>query len=414
MTESQGPAVVDPARGSRPATLDLDGYLTDPGAELGRCAHAHWYADGLDMRGQPMPWVLGYDGVRGALRDRRLSPRSFPDDMRAQGLSLEVTDQFTPLFRRDGEAHRRHRALLSAAFTPRRVEKLRPVATAVADRLADGIAATDGRCVFLADFAAPLPTEVFAALFGLPAEDGDRLAEWAAVVVQAFQPAMTPEQIDAIEAAAAELHAYCTDLIAQRRAEPADDLTTHLLTVELEGERLDDEEIVATMSGFIFAGSETTKRQLAELVLAFVEHPEAWGRLAEDPDLIGGAVEEVLRHRPIVPALSRVAIEPFEQDDLTRAPGERLLVSFQTANHDDSVFADPDSFDIERANASEHVTFGWGPHFCLGAGLARVELQEALRSLVARFGPPTLVGDDQSAEHQMIGPDELFLAFPPR
>lgn len=414
MTERDAPVVGCPVGAAVPATLDVEGYLADPAAELQRCARAHWYADGLDLQGAPLPWVLGYDGVRAALRDRRLSPRSFPDDMRAQGLSPATTDQFTPLFRRDGEAHRRHRALLAAAFTPRSVERLRPVAAAVADRLADDVARADGRCAFLADFAAPLPTEVFAALFGLPAQDRDRLAEWAAVVVQAFQPTMTPEQIAAIEVAATELHAYCTDLIARRRAEPADDLTTHLLTVELEGERLDDEEVVATMSGFIFAGSETTKRQLSELVLAFVEHPDAWERVAGDPGLIGGAVEEVLRHRPIVPALSRVAVEPFEQDDLTRSPGERLLVSFQTANHDGTVFTEPDRFDIERANAADHVTFGWGPHFCLGAGLARVELQEALRSLVARVGPPTLAGEDQRAEHQLIGPDELFVDFTPR
>ncbi len=408
----QTAAMAEQSASGCPAQVDIEAIVTDPFPELARCARAHWYADGLGMTGEPTPWVLSHAGARSALRDRRLSPRSFVDDMLDQGLSVDAAHQLTPLFRRDGDAHRRHRALLAQAFTPRSVEKLRPVAARVSSRLAHAIAANDGSCEFLADFATPLPTEVFASLFGLPVADRDRVAAWAAVIVQAFQPAMTSEQVVEIETAAAELHAYCTDLIAQRRSEPTDDLTTHLLQAEMDGERLDDEEVVATMSGFIFAGSETTRRQLSELVLAFVGRPETWALIQDDADLIPGAVEEVLRDRGIVPALSRIALEGYDQSDLHLDPDGRLLVSIHTANHDRAVFEDPDRFDIDRANAADHVTFGWGPHFCLGAGLARLEMQEALRVLVDRFGAPELVGDDQRAEHQMVGPDELRLRFP--
>jgi len=378
----------------RPGSLDIEGYLADAGGEMRRLAAEHWYADGLDLSGQPMPMVLGYDEVRQTLRDRRLSARSFTDDMLASGISEETAFQLTPLFRRDGDEHRRHRALLAAAFTPRSIERLRPVAAATAARLADAIAeigvASGGSASvdFVPAFAAPLPPEVFAVLFGLPVTDRDRLGRWATAVAKAFTPAPDAGAVADIERAAAELRAYTRDLIAERRSHPADDLVTGLLVADLDGERLDDDEIVATISGFIFAGAETTRNQLMEMVVAFAEHPDQWNRVVADPQRIPGAVEEVLRHRGIVPALTRAVVEPFEQDDLEFDVGGRLLVSFVTANHDGGHFGGPETFAIDRANAGDHVSFGWGPHFCLGAGLARVELQESLRALSARFEPP--------------------------
>ncbi|WP_334141084.1 cytochrome P450 [Rhabdothermincola sp.] len=371
-----------------PATLDVDAYLADPEDELRRLAESYWYAKGVDAHGQPVPFVLSMDGVREVLRDRRLSARSFVEDMVAGGISPETAAQFTPLFGRDGEEHCRFRALLSAAFTPRQVERLRPVAAATADRLAGGIAEAGGECEFVGSFAAPLPPEVFAVLFGLPVEDADRLARWATVIARAFMPPLAPDDLAAVEETAASMRDYARALIEQRRRAPADDLVTHLLEVDLDGDRLGDTDVIAVITGFVFAGSETTKQQLVELILAFAEHPELWERVERDQALIPAAVEEVLRHRPIVPGLSRLVIEPASHRELELAPGDRLMVSFVTANHDPAQFAEPWRFDICRSNASDHVTFGWGPHFCLGAGLARVELQEALRALVERFGPP--------------------------
>ena len=170
---------------------------------------------------------------------------------------------------------------------------------------------------------------------------------------------------------------------------------------------------MATISGFIFAGAETTRNQLMELVIAFAEHPEQWEQVAADPDRIPGAVEEVLRHRGIVPALTRAAVEPFAQDDLEVDAGGRLLVSFVTANHDGDHFEAPDTFAIDRANAADHVSFGWGPHFCLGAGLARVELQESLRALTERFGPP-VVDPARFAAATMGWSDSLPVTWTPR
>lgn len=402
-----------------PAAIDFEAYLEDPQAELARCAHAHWFAEGMSLAGEPIPWVLGYEAVRSTLRDRRLSPRSFVEDMLASGVSHQTAEQLTPLFRRDGEDHRHFRALLSAAFTPRSVEQLRPVARAAATRLADDIAAGPNPCPFVATFAAPLPPEVFAVLFGLPGEDRDRLGRWAAAVGKAFMPGLPPDALAEIEAAGAELRTYCTELMAERRAEPTDDLITHLLEVEVDGHRLDDSDVVAVMSGFIFAGSETTRRQITEMIVAFAERPDDWRRVAAEPALVPGAVEEVLRHRPIVPGLTRVAVDDFHADAdvvgpaLDLEPDDRLLVSFLTANRDPSHFEDPDQFEVDRANAADHLTFGWGPHFCLGAGLARVELQEALAVLVGRFEPPRLVGDRPDPSSGFAGPDELLVELDP-
>jgi cytochrome P450 len=397
--------------GGGPASVDVERYLSDGDSEMRRLAAAHWYADGLDVDGSAMPWVLGYDDVRAVLRDRRLCPRSFTDDMRRGGVSDRTAEQLTPLFRRTGEEHRRHRALLAAAFTPRRVERLRPAARAVADRLVAAI--PPGEAVdFVASVAAPLPAEVFALLFGLPPADGPRLARWGATIAQAFIPGLTPDQVGAVERAAAELGAYCAGVIEQRQAEPADDLTTHLLEVEVAGERLDHDEVVATMSAFIFAGSETTRRQLTALLMMVAEVPGLWARLATDASLVPGAVEEALRHRPIVSALTRVADEAFDHDGLDLPVGGRLMVSVTTANHDPVHFDDPEATDVTRPDAAEHLTFGWGPHFCLGAGLARMEMAEALGALLERFGPPQVTG--VTASSGLTAPDELGVVFVPR
>jgi cytochrome P450 len=290
----------------------------------------------------------------------------------------------------------------------------------VAARLVEDLVAAEGPSPFVATFAAPLPAEVFAVLFGLPPEDRDRLGRWAASVSRAFSPLLDADTVAEVERAGAELRDYCTGLMERRRRDPADDLITGLLAAEVDGQRLDDDDVVAVMSGFIFAGAETTRRQLTVMVAAFAERPHDWERIAADPGLIPGAVEEVLRHRPIVPGLSRVAVDEYRHDgdapgrEIELHPGERLMVSFLTANRDPQHFERPDEFDLERANAGDHVTFGWGPHFCMGAGLARVELQEALRVLTERLGPPRVEGETVGPGPGFAAPDELTVAFAPR
>jgi cytochrome P450 len=373
-----------------PAELDPTAFLTDGGAELDRCAAQHWWARGMDQHGQPMPVVLGWEANRETLTDRRLSPRSFVDDMIAGGLSTATAAQVAPLFSRHGAEHRHLRAVLSTAFTPRKVEQLRPAARSIAERLADGIEEQGGACEFVAAFAEPLPPEVFAILFGLPVEDRNRMGRWAAAIAKAFTLQMAPGDVEVVERAAAEMREYGHERIAVSRATPGDDLVTRLVEAEVDGHRLSDDDVIAMITGFVFAGAETTRRQLTAAVALLAEHPASWERLAADPSLLPTAVDEILRVRPIVSGLTRRAEEPFDRDDLSVEPGGRLLLSFTTANRDPARFERPDDFEVDRTEAHAHVTFGWGPHLCIGAGLARLELTEALGALTSRFGPPVV------------------------
>ncbi len=397
---------------SGPAEIDLGAFLIDSTAELQRCARQHWWAQTVDELGHPTAVVLSWEANRAVLADRRLSPRSFSDDMVANGLSPETAVQIAPLFSRHGDDHRHLRAVLARAFTPKKVEQLRPAARAIADRLAEAIAAAGGECDVVAAFAEPLPPEVFAILFGLPVEDRDRMAEWAADIALAFSARMSPEAVAKVEAAAAGLRAYALERIAVSRELPGDDLVTRLVEAEVDGKRLSEDDVVAMITGFVFAGAETTRRQLTAAVQLLAEHPDAWERLAADPELVPGAVEEILRHRGIISGLTRRAEAPFEHDDLEVPEGGRLLLSFDTANRDPDRFADADRFVLDRPDAHAHLTFGLGPHVCVGAGLARVELVEGLRALTARFGPPTVTGVGPSTG---IGaPDWLQVRLPPR
>jgi cytochrome P450 len=371
-----------------------------------------WWAEIDDGSGTAMPVVVGWEASRDVLNDRRLSPRSFVDDMLASGLSPQTALQVAPLFSRHGDDHRHLRAVLSTAFTPKKVEQLRPATRAIAERLVDGIAASDGRCDFVAAFAEPLPPEVFATLFGLPVEDRDRLAGWAASIALAFGYGIAPEHLDRVEAAAAEMRAYGHERIAASRAQPGDDLVTRLVEAEVDGHRLSDDDVIAMITGFVFAGAETTRRQLTAAIVLFAEHPGDWERLAGDPDLVPSAVEEILRLRGIVPGLSRRAEERFERDDLALGEGERLALSFTLANRDPAHFPDPERFVLDRPEAHGHLTFGWGPHLCVGAGLARLELVEGLRALTARFGPPEIVSMGSSSGFE--APDTLEVRFPLR
>lgn len=403
--------MTDP-RPACPVHLDAMAYLSDPDAELRRCAAEHWWAEGLDQHGTVVPWVLGWAANREVLADRRLSPRSFADDMVASGVSPATSVQVAPLFSRHGPDHRHLRAVLSTAFTPRKVERLRPVARLVAERLADAIAAAGGQCEFVEAFAEPLPPEVFAALFGLPTQDSHRLAAWASEIALAFRTAMTPADVARVEAAAAEMRSYGQERIEASRAEPGDDLVTRLLEADDDGHGLDEDDVIAMITGFVFAGAETTRRQLTAAIQVLAAHPDDWNRLAEEPGLLPTAVDEILRYQPIVPGLSRRAEEPFERDGLSVPEGGRVLLTFTTANRDPQRFEEPDRFVVDRADAHAHLTFGWGPHLCVGAGLARLELAEGLAALTSRFGPPVV--EAAGPVTGLGAPDWLQVALPLR
>jgi cytochrome P450 len=294
----------------------------------------------------------------------------------------------------DGEDHRRLRKLVQPAFTPPAADRHRPTMRELLERLWEPVAEA-GRCDFVEAFAKPYPAMMIASVMGAPLEDADRLGTWANLIQGQFDPVKVATMLPELERAAEEFTEYTVELLRARHDDPGDDLISELIAAEEEGDRLSDEECVMLVSAVLVGGVDTTQAQLAHGVRLFAEHPDQWGRLAEDPSLAAGAAEEVLRFEPITPFTARIALEDIEYRDVTFPQGTIVVACSATANRDPDGYEAPASFDItaERGRAKP-LTFGAGPHFCLGANLARAELQEAFAFLAPRMpelrleGPP--------------------------
>jgi hypothetical protein len=327
--------------------------------------------------------------VAALLRDRRLRQGSV-EALTAQGLTegLLVDWMRMSLLNLEEEPHGRLRRLVSQAFTPRAVDALRPVMRAVTHELIDDFAAR-GACEFMAAFADPYPSRIIGALLGIPRERYAEFHGWATDLGLLFSYAVA-EHRARIEAALLGLSACVDDLLAARRAASGPDLISALIAAEEAGDQLSDTELRVLVTGLVFAGQDTTRNQLGCAMATFLAHPEQWARLAEAPTLAARAVEEVMRVRPAVPAISRVATEDFDFNGLRIPAGTFLSLFVASANTDPRVFG-PEGFDISQERPAQ-LTFGGGIHHCLGAPLARVEMAEALPILAARLQTPTLAG----------------------
>jgi cytochrome P450 len=229
---------------------------------------------------------------------------------------------------------------------------------------------------------------------GAPLEDAPRLHEWANLIQGQFDPIKVANELPALERAAIEFVDYAKDLLAQRRDAPTDDLISKLIATESEGDRLTEDELVHLVSAVLVGGVDTTQSQLAHGIRLFAERPDQWRLVAERPDLIPAAVEEVLRFEPIAPLTGRIVLEDIEFRDIEFPAGTVVLACALTANHDGEHYEDPDTFDIEADRGrAKALTFGAGPHFCLGANLARAELQEAFTFLAPRMRDLALEGE---------------------
>ncbi len=343
--------------------------------------------------------VLGRDQGMALLKDRRLS---FPavELLELQGLTDGIIYERTTngLMAQSGQPHARLRRLVSAAFTPRQVERLRP-------RLREYLAALwaeiagQGSCEVVTALARPLPSMAIAELLGVPG-DAALLARWSAGLQAVFDMDMTAKRAE-IEAAYEEVRDYVLDLIARRRQQPGEDLMSALVHHEQDGDRLDDDEIITLSASVISGGTDTTESQLAHGLRLFAEHQDQWERLGNDPALAERASQEILRFEPIVPFTARLVREELELDGIVFPVGTVLFVCAATANRDPQVYADPGRFDIMADRGSAQVvTFGFGAHFCAGSHLARAEIVEALAFLAPRmrdlqpdgkaeFGTPT-------------------------
>lgn len=355
--------------------------------------------------------VLRYDDVHWLLRDSRFREQG-ADALAAAGIAEGVLwDWFGQIIsNQEGEDHRRLRRLVSQAFTPRRVAALRPMMRETARALLDGGFAAE-RCEFIEAFAAPYPVRVIGALLGVPDGDFERFHAWSRDLSLAFGSRIGVER-PRIEAALGNLYEYVDWLLAQRRKTPADDLLTALLQAGDAGDRLRPEELRAMVTVLIFGGQDTTQCQLACAIATFADHPEQWDRLAASPALAKGATEEILRYEPAGSGSPRVACEDVERRGVSIEAGTVVLPSAPAANRDPEVYPEPDRFDIERTLTQPMLTFGGGEHYCLGASLARAEIEEALPLLARAMGSLACDGDIPWRQGALIrGPEQLPVRF---
>jgi cytochrome P450 len=337
------------------------------------------------------PEVLSYELVRTILRDPRFRmPKGLA--LAAQGItSGRLWDKVTTgLLSRDGADHNRLRRLVSRAFTPRSTARLETTILGVITELVEPMTST-GRCDVVADIARRYPIPIICGLLGAPRGDWQLFSGWADDIFKALTWNVA-EYAAVIMAAFDELDAYIDDMVAQRRRNLTDDLISELIRAEDDGDRLSTDELRMLAEGLLMAGTDTTRNQLAAAVQDLCDHPQQWALLAEHPELAPQAVEELMRHNPVVFGTMRKAVEDVELGGARMPAGTLVIVNTAAANRDPAVYDDPDRLDITREGPAAMLTFGGGIHYCLGAHLARAELAEGLRVITQRMPNPHRTG----------------------
>jgi cytochrome P450 len=364
------------------------GFTDDPYPHYARVrelapVHADPFGYWLLTRYEDVSWLLraglsveDRNVAGGPMLEFRESLFGEQERMPASGLSM---------LDRDPPDHTRLRKLVSKAFTPRAIEALRPRITALVDQMLDEVAAA-GRVDLVDALAFPLPFAVIAEMLGTPAADHQRIRELSGTVVRSLEPVADPELAAAITAADAELREIAAEMIAWKRANPAGDLLTALINAEDDGDVLDDSELIAQTLLLYIAGHETTVNLIGGGTLALLTHPGQLATLRERPELVPGAVEELLRYDSPVQASRRITLESVTVRGTEIPAGAFVMASLAAANRDKEFWGpDADNLDVTRPNARQHLSFGGGPHHCLGASLARLEATIVFEHLINRF-----------------------------
>ena len=313
----------------------------------------------------------------------------------------------------DPPDHTRLRGLVSQAFTPRRVEELRArIHQLVEDLLDDVVERGDGQIDVLADLAYPLPTVVICELLGVPLDDRERFKGWASGGSRLLDGYLEPAIMQEAMLAGMELFRYMTDLVEDRRLHPGPDLLSALIAAEESGDRLTHAELLTTVTLLFIAGFETTMNLIGNGTLALLRHPGEMARLRDDPALVRPGLEELMRYDGPVHITARIATTDVEIGGETIRPGEQVVVSLAAANRDPEQFPDPDRLDVSRS-PNRHLGLGGGPHFCLGAALARIEGQAAIGALLRRFPHLELATEEPTyRDHFVIrGLTDLKVAY---
>ena len=362
----------------------LPGVLADPYPhyqQLRTEAPVHWSPTGF--------WVFTrYADGAAIIQDRNfvmIEPRDWDRnaEYRYEGAAPEkVRDSLGRMMLfKNAPDHTRLRSLVSKAFTVRAIEGLRVRIGAIVAQLLHRV--RDARRMdLIADLAYPLPAMVIAEMLGVPPEDRDEFRLWSRALAPTIDPMILPEQIEGAAAAIDRFAGYFSGLIAKRRAEPRDDILSAMIAAEEQGDRLSEPELIANAMLLLNAGHETTTNLIGNGMLALLRNPEELARLRRDPSLLPGAIEELLRFDSPVQMTARRARVDRQVGGVQVQAGQQAIVLIGSANRDAARFSDPDRLDIGRAD-DEHLSFGGGPHYCLGASLARLEGHVALGALIA-------------------------------
>jgi pimeloyl-[acyl-carrier protein] synthase len=339
-------------------------------------------------------WVVtGYPEVVAVLMNYS-ADRTPPLELLSQ-LGLSLLKPFAQVMLQqmlfmDGAAHARLRSICASAFTPRRVEELRQAIESIADTLIDKVIAS-GRMEMLTDFANPFPAIVTAKMLGVPAEDHQQLGAWVidlAEVLGNFQH--HPDRVAEIVQSLEDFKTYVAARMDDQRRHPTTGLIHSLMTAEVDGHRLSDDEIIANTIITAIGGHETTTNLIASGFLTLLRNPECLDQLRNHPEIVGSAVEELLRFESPVQHTARIAPADVQLGGKTILKGSRVVAVLAAANRDPNRFPDPDRLDLLRTD-NRHLAFGWAAHFCFGAPLARMEAQIAFTKLMRRLSSPALL-----------------------
>jgi cytochrome P450 len=342
--------------------------------------------------GTPAWLVCRYADARAALTDPRLRKNAATT---AIDHNTTISEELmaatnTHMLAADPPDHTRLRRLVSSAFTARRIEQLRPRIQGITNELLDAMADAD-RVDLIDALAFPLPIRVICELLGVPRKDQAPFRQWSSTIVSG---ANSPHQL---RSTFEEMLAYLRDLIARKRATPGNDLLSALIAVRDEGDRLSENELTSTIFILLIAGHETTVNLIGNAVYLLLSERDRWEQLRANLDLLPEAIEEFLRYEsPVETATARITAEPVEIGGTLIPAGEVVLISLLAGNRDSDQFSDPNQLDITRSK-NQHLAFGHGIHYCLGAPLARLEAQVALGTLLTRY--PSL--------HLATTPDQL-------
>jgi cytochrome P450 len=359
-------------------------------------------------------WILSqYEDVAALLRsDQSADPRNVSDGgFRQQSERLEDGIRRMSMLDRDPPDHTRLRKLVAKGFTSRSIAAMEPMITELVDsRL--GQIADAGTADLVEALAFPLPFEVISRMLGMPPTDTARVRELSGMMVRALEIIASQELLDLIVAAADEFHGIIRDVIAWKRQRPADDLLTALIAAEEDGDTLTEGELIAQIQLLFIAGHETTVNLIGGGVHELLRHPDQLVLLRQRPDLADNAVEEFLRYVSPVQNGRRVTISPYQVGGKEIPPGKFVVAMLASANRDERFWGpDAGTLRLDRDNARQHVSFGAGPHHCLGASLARLEARVAIGRLVQRFPDLGPAGDvEWNGRVNLRGPAHLPVA----